>query len=98
MPTYVTLWQYTQRGAQTIRESPKRIDRIEDQFAEMGGELREFHMLMGRYDTITISEFPDDETATQAILSVTEEGNVSSETLKAFSREATRDLIEGIPQ
>lgn len=51
---------------------------------------------MGRYDTITISEFPDDETAVQAVLAVTEQGNVSSETLKAFSRDATRDLIEGL--
>ncbi|WP_306059399.1 GYD domain-containing protein [Natronococcus wangiae] len=97
MPTYVTLWQLTQQGAQTVRESPERVDRIEDMFAEMGGELREFYMLMGRYDTITISEFPDDETAAQAILAVTEQGNVSSETLKAFSREATRELIGEIP-
>lgn len=97
MPTYVTLWEFTQQGAQTVRESPERVDRIEDLFAEMDGELHEFYMLMGRYDTITISEFPDDETAAQAILSVTEQGNVSSETLKAFSREATRNLLEGIP-
>ncbi|WP_243637878.1 GYD domain-containing protein [Natrarchaeobius oligotrophus] len=93
----MTLWQYTQQGAQTIRESPERINRIEERFAEVGGELREFYMLMGRYDTITISEFPDDETAAQAILSVTEDGNVSSETSKAFSRESTRALLDGLP-
>ncbi|MEY7848285.1 GYD domain-containing protein [Natrarchaeobius sp. A-rgal3] len=97
MSTYVTLWQFTQHGAQAIRESPDRIDRLEELFDEMGGELLEFHMLMGQYDTITISEFPDDETASQAVLAVTEEGNVSSETLKAFSREETRELIDGIP-
>ena len=97
MPSYITLWEYTQQGVETIRESPGRIDTIEEMFEEMGGELQDYYMLMGQYDTITISEFPDDETAAQAILAVTEQGNVTSETLKAFSREATRGLIDGLP-
>ncbi|MDJ1434245.1 GYD domain-containing protein [Halostagnicola sp. A-GB9-2] len=97
MPSYITLWEYTHQGVENIRESPDRIDEIEEMFEEMGGELQDFHMLMGQYDTITISEFPDGETAAQAILAVTEQGNVTSETLKAFSREATRELIDGLP-
>ncbi|WP_049920786.1 GYD domain-containing protein [Halopiger djelfimassiliensis] len=86
-----------QQGAQTVKESPDRVDRIAEQFEEMGDELRECYLLLGRFDTITISGFPDDETAAQAILAVTEQGNVSSETVKAFSREAMRDLIAGLP-
>jgi uncharacterized protein with GYD domain len=97
MPSYITLWEYTQQGVENIKESPDRIDTIEEMFEEMGGELQDFYMLMGQYDTITISEFPDDETAAQAILAVTEQGNVTSETLKAFSRETTRQLIDGLP-
>jgi uncharacterized protein with GYD domain len=53
---------------------------------------------MGQYDTITISEFPDDETAARAVLAVTEQGNVSSETFRAFSREESRDLLQGLPK
>lgn len=97
MPPYITLWKFTQQGISNVRESPERIDAIEDMFEEMGGELQDFFMLMGQYDTITISEFPDDETAAQAILAVTEQGNVTSETLKAFSREEARYLIDDLP-
>jgi uncharacterized protein with GYD domain len=97
MSTYITLWEFTQQGRENVRKSPERIDEIEEMFEDMGGELQDFYMLMGQYDTITISEFPDDETATQAILAVVEDGNVTSETLKAFSREATRELIDGLP-
>lgn len=97
MPFYITLWKYTRQGVENVRESPARIDQIEDMFEEMGGQLHEFYMLMGRYDTITISEFPDDDAAAQAVLAVAEQGNVSSETLKAFTREETRDLIDGLP-
>ncbi|ELY97608.1 GYD family protein [Natrialba chahannaoensis JCM 10990] len=97
MPPYITLWQFTEQGAASIRDSPDRIDRIEEQFEDLGGELKSFYMLMGQYDTITISEFPDDETAAQAVLSVTEAGNVSSETLRAFDRDATREVLESMP-
>jgi uncharacterized protein with GYD domain len=98
MPTYVTLWQFTQQGAQGIRDSPERVDGVEELFEDMGGELKEFYMLMGEYDTITLSEFPDDETAAQAVLAVTEQGNVTAETLRAFSREESRDLLAGLPK
>lgn len=97
MSPYITLWNFTQQGVENVRENPERIDRIEELFAELGGELLAYYMLLGRYDTITISEFPDDETAAQAILAVGEQGNVSSETMKAFSRAASRDLIDGLP-
>ncbi|OVE83222.1 GYD domain-containing protein [Natronolimnobius baerhuensis] len=96
MSTYITLWEFTEQGAATIRDSPDRIDDITEHFEEMGGELREFYMLLGQYDTITISEFPDDETAAQAVLSVTEQGNVTAETSTAFSREETRAIIDGL--
>lgn len=84
MPSYITLWKYTQQGVATVSETPARIDTIEEMFEDVGGELQDFFMLMGQYDTITISAFPDDQTAAQAILAVTEQGNVTSETLKAF--------------
>ncbi|NGM69044.1 GYD domain-containing protein [Natronolimnobius sp. AArcel1] len=96
MATYVTLWQFTQQGAAAIQDSPERIDRLETQFDELGGELREFYMLFGQYDTLTISEFPDDETAAQAVLGVTKQGNVSAETSRAFSRDDTRAIIDGL--
>ncbi|PLK20739.1 GYD domain-containing protein [Natronobacterium gregoryi] len=78
-------------------DSPDRVDQLEETFEEMGGELHDFFMLMGQYDTITIGDFPDDEAAAKAILAVTEQGNVSSETIKAFSRETTRELLEDLP-
>ncbi|ADD03942.1 GYD family protein [Natrialba magadii ATCC 43099] len=97
MPPYITLWQFTEQGAASIRDSPDRIDRIEEQFEDLGGELESFDMLMGQYDTITISEFPDVETAAQAVLSVTEAGNVRLDIPQVFERDATREGLESMP-
>ncbi len=63
MPNDVTFWEFTAQGVQAVRDSPEHVDRIEELFDEMGGQLEECYVLMGRYDTITISEFLDEKTA-----------------------------------
>ncbi len=36
----------------------------------LGGELKEFYLVMGQYDMIVISEAPDNETAARTILTL----------------------------
>ena len=70
MPTYVTLLRFTQKGAETIKEGPSRLDAAKGRFRAAGAELKAFYLTLGRYDFVTISEFPDDETAAKAVLSL----------------------------
>ena len=43
MSPYITLWNFTQQGVENVRENPGRIDRIEELFAELGGELLAYY-------------------------------------------------------
>lgn len=97
MPTYVSLIDYTQQGIENIDRSPERLDDARALAESMGGELRDFFLTMGRYDVVTISEFPDDESYAQWVLAVASEGAVASETLKAFTEDEYRDVIAGLP-
>ena len=45
---------------------------------------------MGAYDAVAIVELPDDESATTLALSIGSQGNVRTETLRAFSIEEAR--------
>ena len=54
-------------------------------------------MTMGQYDLVAIAEWPDDETAAKFILAQCSEGNVRSETLKAFSEAEYRKIISELP-
>lgn len=97
MPTYITLWNYTQDGIENIDESPDRLDDAVELVESLGGELKAFYLTMGGYDIVTVTEFPDDDAAASALLRIGQAGAVSSETLRAWPEDEYRDLIAGLP-
>ena len=97
MPTYITLFNYTQQGIENIEDSPDRLDAATELIESLGGELKAFYLTMGAYDLIAVTEFPDDDTAAGMLLRLGQSGNVSSETLKAWPEADYRDLIANLP-
>ena len=97
MPTYITLINYTQKGIENIKESPARVDAAKAAFKALGGELKAFYSVMGRYDMVVIGEGPDDETATKLALAIGSQGNVRTETLRAFTEDEYRQIIAALP-
>jgi uncharacterized protein with GYD domain len=51
---------------------------------------------MGQYDAVLISEFPSDEACAKFTLSAGALGNISTETLKAFSEAEYRKIVGSI--
>ena len=97
MATYITLLKFTQKGAEDIRGGPARLDKAKKLFSSMGAEMKAFYLVMGEYDAISITEEPDDATAAKLRLAIGAQGNVSTETLRAFTEDEYRDIIKGIP-
>ena len=44
MPTYITLLHFTQKGMETIKEGPARLDRAKQAFKAAGAELKAFYL------------------------------------------------------
>ena len=97
MPTYITLWNYTQHGIENIDDSPNRADQAAELAESMGGELKEIYLTMGQYDLVTVAEFPDDDAAAKVLLRVGQSGAVSGETMKAWPEDDYRELIANLP-
>ena len=97
MATYVSLISYTQRGIENMKESPARLDDAKKLFQSLGAELKSFHLTMGRYDAVVISEAPNDETATKAAITVGAAGAVRTETFRVFTEDEYRHLISELP-
>jgi uncharacterized protein with GYD domain len=97
MPTYISLLNFTQQGIEKIKESPARLDRARQVFKEMGAELKSFHLVMGRYDAVVISEAPNDETVGKLVLMIGAQGNIRTETLRAFTEDEYRKMIAALP-
>ena len=97
MPHYVTLLRYTPQGAAKIKESPKRLDAAKKAAEAAGGKIHFWHLTMGKYDAVLLSEFPTDEAAARFMLSTGALGNVTTHTLKAFSEAEYRKIIGSLP-
>jgi len=97
MPTYVALYSFTRDGIKNIKSSPARLNRAKKAIKAAGGKLKAFYLTMGQYDLVAIAEWPDDETAAKFMLAQCSEGNVRSETLKAFSEAEYRKIISELP-
>ena len=93
MPHYVTLLRYTQQGIAKVKESPARLDAARKAAEKAGGKIHSWYLTMGRYDAVFIAEFPDDETCARFALSVGSLGNVTTETLKAFTEPEYRRIV-----
>ena len=97
MPTYISLIQYTQQGMQKIKESPGRLDAARKAFEQAGAKLKDFYLVMGQYDIVTIADAPNDEAVAKVSLMLGAQGNVRTQTFRAFTEAEYRKLIQSLP-
>jgi len=96
MSTYVILANWTDQGARNIKASPTRLDAARDLLKSMGGDFKLFFMTMGKYDMVIVCDAPDDAVAARFNLQLAMQGNVRTQTLKAFPEAAYREVIRSV--
>ena len=78
-------------------ESPSRVEATKAAAKDLGLEIREVYVTMGRYDTIFVVTAPDDASYARFMFSLLSKGNVQSETLRAFTEEEFREITASLP-
>ena len=96
MPTYIALLNWTGQGIKNVKDSPSRLDAGREAFKKLGVNLKETYLTMGRYDHVCIIEAPDDEAFATAMLTLGAQGNVKTETLKAFTEDQYRKICASV--
>lgn len=96
MATYVIQTQWTDQGIRMMKESPNRLDLGKKKLKDMGGELKAFYMTLGEYDSLAIVEAPNDETLAGYLLWLGSQGNLRTQTVKAFTEEEYRRILAGL--
>jgi uncharacterized protein with GYD domain len=97
MKTYIVLCNFTQKAIENMKEGPARLDAAKKAFEAMGARIKDFYLVMGRYDLILVVEEPDDETTAKLALSIGSRGTLRSETLTAFPEDQYRKIIGALP-
>jgi uncharacterized protein with GYD domain len=96
MPSYIVLLKWTAQGIANVKDSPSRLDAGRKAFKKDGVKIKDTYLTMGRYDLVCVVEASDDEAFARAMISLGSQGNVQTETLKAFSEAEYRKIIDSI--
>src|ERR1700679_3852128 len=96
MPTYVMLANWTDQGVRTIDDGPKRVDVARKSLEDMGGKFLSVYMTMGIHDMVITYDAPDDAVAARFTLLLGRQGNVRTQSLKAFPEEAYRQIVNSL--
>jgi uncharacterized protein with GYD domain len=97
MATYIILANWTPKGIEHIKNSPSRFDAAKKALGSSGVILKDFYMLLGTHDMALIVEAPDDATLARVLLeTVSKEGAIRTQTLRAFTEDEYRKIVGGI--
>ena len=95
MPVYVVLYNLTEQGRKSIRNLSDRMDEAQARASQHGIKVLGSYVTMGQYDLMTIIEAPSDEAIARGIAAISEGGNVTSTSMRAFTSEEWRRINQG---
>ena len=93
MPTYVTLAHWTDQGIKNYKDTTSRAQDFSKLIESLGGNVRELLWTVGEYDIVAVTELPDDEAGTAALLRLGSLGNVRTSTMRAFTADEMGSII-----
>jgi uncharacterized protein with GYD domain len=94
VPRYIVLINWTDQGVKGYKDTVDRWEQARDAGSELGLTWVEAYWTVGPYDIVASLEGPDDETVTAGLLTVASQGNVRTTTMRAFSADEMRSVIE----
>ncbi len=97
MSHYILLIYWTDQGINKVKESYDRYSSFRASVEKAGGKLVGGYLTFGEYDYVIIIEAPNDEAVMSLVVKVGSYGNVRTKTLKAFTAEEGRKIINDIP-
>lgn len=94
MLTYISLIRWTEEGVKNVKDTVKRAEKSMDLAEQFGGRITHLFWTQGKYDLITVAEFPSEDSAQAFLLTVASAGNIHTETLRAFSVQDMQRILE----
>ncbi len=97
MFTYVVLMKLTGQGMKTIKESPARAQMNVERMKQAGAKVHGIWYTQGEYDLVSVVEWPTEEAGTAFSLALAAAGNVTIQTLRAFTIDEMAKIVKAMP-
>lgn len=98
MAKYIVLINYTQQGISKVKDSPHRAEAARALARECGAEMKDVYLTLGDTDLVAHVEADSDEAMARFALAVGSQGNVRSKTLRAFTEDEFREIVQSLPE
>ena len=93
MASYIALCNFTDQGIRNVKETVHRAEAVAAAARKAGVTMTDIQWTLGGYDIVCRFEAPDDATMTAFGLAIGMQGNVRTQTLRAFSRDEMQAII-----
>ena len=93
MPQYILLGNWTDQGVKQVKDTVHRGEQFKQLVQQMGGTVHGVFWTQGRYDVAARVELPDDESMTVVALRLGAQGNIRTETLRAFTADEMAAIV-----
>ena len=93
MATFIVLFNWTEQGIKSYKDSPKRVDQANEAWQDLGVRIKEVYWTIGPYDLVGIVDAPDPEALASALLRLGAAGNVRTTTMRALDRMEAEAVI-----
>jgi uncharacterized protein with GYD domain len=97
MATYIALCNWTDQGIRSVKDSAQRAEAAEAAARKVGVTMKSTMWTLGSYDMIVQLEAPDDAAVTAFGLAVGMQGNIRTQTLRAFTRDEMKAILSKVP-
>ncbi len=93
MPNYIVLYRFTREGRKNVKETVRRAAEVRKQNEARGFKVLGHYWTQGRYDLVAVVDAPSEEAMVAGLFGIAEAGNVSSETLRAYTAEEMQQIL-----
>ena len=96
MAWYVVLANFTDQGIRAIKDTSKRAKAFRETAGAMDVRIKEIYWTLGHHDVVLTMEAPDDETVAALMMKVGSLGNLTSQTLRAFTEPEITAIVSKV--
>jgi len=97
MVTYIGLLSFTEKGIQSVKDTTKRAAAAKEVARKFGVNMREIYWTLGEYDLVCVLEADNEESLTAFNLATAMQGNVRTQSLRAFSAAEMEKVLAKLP-
>jgi uncharacterized protein with GYD domain len=98
MATFITTVHFTEQGIKAVRDTCNRAAAFKGAAEKMGIKVSGIYWTLGAFDGVIVCEAPDEETVAAALLHLGSQGNLRTQTARAFDAAEMQKILGLLPK